>query len=79
MTVTAVQLARDVSRDADAGGRRAGIGHSTRDVRGPRSTIVNGGGGRVPARQAPAASTVGVAEGQVLDEAGERHFFVLVA
>lgn len=71
-----MQLASNVARDADARGRRAGVGHGPRDVRG---AVVHGrdgtGGGRrataVAGRRAAVA--VGVADAEVLDEAGERH------
>lgn len=69
--VAAMKLAGDVAGDAHAGGSSAGVGHGSRDVRGP---VVEGGDGGARAGDLRATGgAIGVAQTDVLDEAGERH------
>lgn len=64
-----MQLTRNITRDADARGSSAGVRHGSRDVRCAGSSVVDGRNGGVTSS---ARYTV-VAEGQVLNEARERH------
>lgn len=71
MAVTAVELAGDIASDAHACGSGAGVRHGARDVGCARCAVVDCGG---IGRLSPAARRIGVAEGEILDEAGEGHF-----
>lgn len=71
MEVSSMQLARDITRDADTSSRSASIGHGSGDLRSPVVHGGDGAGGR-PAGSSGAA-VVGVADAEILDEAGERH------
>ena len=64
MVIAAMKLTRDIARDADARGSGAGVGHGAGYVRGTVIKCRNGGSSR-----GSAAGVVGVADGQVLNEA----------
>lgn len=65
-----MQLARDVTRDADACSSSASIGHGSGDL---RSSVVHGGDGAGGRRAAGRVGTIGVADAEILDKAGEGH------
>lgn len=70
--VAAMKLAGDVARDADAGRRRAGVGHGPRHLR-PGIVAANGRGGGGVATGVATLLGACVAQAEVLNKAGERH------
>jgi len=66
-----MELAGDVASDAHACGSSAGVRHGAGDVGCARCAVVDCRG---IGRLSPTAGRIGVAEGEVLDKAGEGHF-----
>lgn len=76
MEVSAMELGGNVAGNADTGGGGAGVRHGSGDV--GCAVVLNSGGDGWRGARATGGWTAAVTEGEVLNEAGERHFEVEV-